>query len=70
MPDEFSNLTPRELTLLARGAGDRQDRLHELVAWHIAHVVAPWVKKKITVNDILGRRSKRTPRKKVEKDGS
>lgn len=58
---EIGQYTPRLLQIRAREISRRrqEDRewLETRLAWVIAHVINPWVKGKVTVNQILGRPS-------------
>ena len=55
-PAEFWAMTPREFSVFVRGWGAAQKITDKRLAWLIAYVVSPWLKKKITPAEILGER--------------
>lgn len=55
-PDEFWRMTPRELTLVLKGAAERQLRTHELAmteAWWASHWAL--LKNPPSLSDVLNR---------------
>jgi hypothetical protein len=53
-PNEFWDLTPRELYELYEGYLERLQEQKQMVAWHISWVTSPHVKKPLKLKDILG----------------
>jgi Phage tail assembly chaperone protein, TAC len=62
-PWEFWRLTPRELQLLLDGAELRDDRDWRQMAQLAVWLLAPWSKKKLKVDKLLGGRPKQRRRR-------
>jgi hypothetical protein len=50
----FWDLTPEELERIVLGWQRRQEDEWERMAWLAAHMLAPWSKKKLTPDKLLG----------------
>lgn len=46
----------REYSLFVSGCSDRFDREMQLSAWHAANIMNMWSKKRIKVDDLLGKK--------------
>jgi hypothetical protein len=57
-PDEFWKLTPNEIFEMAEGYQERVDTQMHLLAWHAANIMNIHLKKKVTVNKLLGKEKK------------
>jgi len=66
-PWEFGQLTLGELWLMVRAKQKRDESERERIAWLISWVTAPHVKKPISVDQILGRKSKNQMKTKAER---
>lgn len=55
MPNQFWELTPREVFSLAEGYQSRHDRQMEITAWHAANLMNIHLKKKVTAKKLLGK---------------
>lgn len=49
-----------------RGYAKRMEHNHELLAWHAANMMNCWVKKKVTVDRLLGRKEDQAPQSLAE----
>ncbi|SMO48815.1 hypothetical protein [Melghirimyces algeriensis] len=59
-------LTPRELNEMAEGHQRRQELEMEKLAWHAANLMNIHLKKKVSVNKLLGRKQTMSKAEKAE----